>query len=268
VLSVCVRSAAVTHMDTRVEGPESADLAAEPSAETPTERPGPVRELLLVLTLFAAYKLGRMLAARHVGEAFGNAYHIWHVERWLHIPSELDLQHLLLDSHTAVRIANLYYADVHFPATAAFLVWAYWKRPHHYLWIRRTLAMLTAGALVVHILLPVAPPRMLSGLGLVDTAALVGPAVYGPNSLANQYAAMPSLHIGWAVLIAIGLIATTRTRWRWAWLAHPVLTTLVVISTGNHFWLDGTVACGLLGLAMILPLLRYRASARRTAASP
>ena len=66
---------------------------------------------------------------------------------------------------------------------------------------------------------------MLSALGFVDTAAVYGPAVYGPpnqNTLADQYAAMPSLHIGWAVMVALGIIATTRSRWRWLAVLHPV----------------------------------------------
>jgi hypothetical protein len=63
---------------------------------------------------------------------------------------------------------------------------------------------------------------------------------------------MPSLHIGWAVLIAVGLIATTRSKWRWLWLGHPILTVLVVVGTANHWWLDGVVALLLLAGAMAL----------------
>jgi hypothetical protein len=79
--------------------------------------------------------------------------------------------------------------------------------------------------------------------------------VYGPpnqNTLADQYAAMPSLHIGWAVMVAIGIIATTRTRWRWLAVLHPIATTLVVIGTANHFWLDGMVAVGLLAASLVV----------------
>jgi hypothetical protein len=154
-----------------------------------------------------------------------------------------------------IKSANVYYAAVHFPATAAFLIWLYLRRPGDYLWIRRTLALLTASGLLVHLAIPVAPPRMLSALGFVDTAAAYGPAVYGPpnqNTLADQYAAMPSLHIGWAVMVAIGIIATTRTRWRWLAVLHPIATTLVVIGTANHFWLDGMVALSLLAASLIV----------------
>ena len=221
----------------------------------PGPRPRAVVELAVIALMFAAYKLGRLVAAKHVGEAFSNAYVIWDLERILRLPDELSLQGLMLRSMAAVKAANVYYAAVHFPATAAFLIWLYLRRPAHYLWLRRSLALVTAAGLVVHLMVPVAPPRMLGRLGFVDTADIYGPAVYGPpgpDSLADQYAAMPSLHVGWAILVAIGIVATTRSRWRWLSLAHPVLTALVVAATANHFWLDGLVAAGLLAACLVL----------------
>jgi PAP2 superfamily len=221
----------------------------------PGPRPRPQLELVVIAAMFGAYKLGRIVAAKHVGTAFDNAYVVWDLERILRLPDELSLQSLVLRSTVAIKTANVYYVAVHFPATAAFLIWLYLRKPHDYLWLRRTLALLTASGLLVHLAIPVAPPRMLSTLGFVDTAAVYGPAVYGPpgqNSLADQYAAMPSLHVGWATVVAIGIIATTRSRWRWLVLAHPVVTALVVVATANHFWLDGMVAAGLLAMSMVV----------------
>lgn len=221
----------------------------------PGPRPRAFVELAVIALMFGAYKLGRLVAAKHVGEALSNAYVIWDLERILRLPDELSLQALMLRSTAAVKSANVYYAAVHFPATAAFLVWLYLRRPADYLWLRRTLALLTATGLLVHLAVPVAPPRMLGRLGFVDTAAVYGPAVYGPpgpDSLADQYAAMPSLHVGWAILVALGVIATTRSRWRWLILAHPVITALVVATTANHFWLDGLVAAGLLAASLVV----------------
>ena len=221
----------------------------------PGERPGPLLELVVIAVMFGAYKLGRIVAAKHVGTAFDNAYVAWDLERMLRLPDELSVQALMMHNTMLIKSANVYYAAVHFPATAAFLIWLYLRRPGDYLWIRRTLALLTASGLLVHLAIPVAPPRMLSALGFVDTAAVYGPAVYGPpnqNTLADQYAAMPSLHIGWAVMVAIGIIATTRTRWRWLAVLHPIATTLVVVGTANHFWLDGMVALSLLAASLIV----------------
>jgi hypothetical protein len=224
-------------------------------------RPPLVRELLLVAGLFLVYKLGRQLASGHTGEAFRNAHHVWDWERTLHLPGEGDVQNLLLHGDTLVHIANTYYATVHFPATAAFLVWLYLRRPAHYVWARRILAAVTGAALVVHLVFPLAPPRMLAATGLVDTARLYGPSVYGPpqtDHLSNQFAAMPSLHFGWALMVAIGLIVATRSRWRWLWLLHPLLTLLVIVGTANHYWLDAIVAAAMLGIALAVIHLPHR----------
>lgn len=220
-------------------------------------RPRAVHELLLVTVLWVAYSLGRFVADNRVSAAFDNAHSVWDVERTLHLPDEVGVQHLMLHSVTLVHAANSYYAFVHFPGTAAFLLWLYTRRPAYYVWARRSLATLTATALVGHLLFPLAPPRMLAGTGLLDTAHLYGPAVYGsPHSdaLANQYAAMPSLHVGWAVLVAIVAIRATRTQWHWLWLAYPAITLTVVVGTANHYWLDGLVACAIIAVVLsVLP---------------
>ncbi|MGW2201334.1 phosphatase PAP2 family protein [Streptomyces sp. NPDC001774] len=219
-----------------------------------TPRPPLGRELLLVSALFLVYKFGRLFANGHELRAFHNADRIWEAERAVHLPGEGSVQALLMHGEALVRTANTYYAAVHFPATIAFLAWLYWRRPDHYLWSRRVLALLTAAALALHLLMPLAPPRMLDATGLVDTARVYGPSVYGAtpatDSMANQFAAMPSLHFGWALMVAIGLIAATRTRWRWLWLLHPALTLLVIVGTANHYWFDALAAAALLGVAL------------------
>ncbi|MDQ0584577.1 phosphatase PAP2 family protein [Streptomyces rishiriensis] len=231
-------------------------------------RPPIVRELLLVAGLFLVYKLGRQLAAGHTGEALRNAHDVWHVERLLRLPGEGSVQALLLHGDTLVEVANTYYATVHFPATLAFLVWLYLRRPAHYVWARRVLAAVTGAALVLHLLVPLAPPRMLAATGLVDTARVYGPSVYGPpqtDHLSNQFAAMPSLHFAWALMVAIGLVVATRSRWRWLWLLHPLLTLLVIVGTANHYWLDAIVAGALLALALTLVHIPRRTA---TSAAP
>ncbi|MER7837725.1 phosphatase PAP2 family protein [Streptomyces sp. NPDC096040] len=231
---------------------QSEPEAAEPGA---IARPPLVRELLLVVGLFLVYKFGRQLATGHTAEALHNAHRIWDLERTLRLPSEVDVQSALLHGDALVHLANTYYATVHFPATLAFLVWLYLKRPAHYVWARRVLAVVTAAALVLPFTFPLAPPRMLAATGLVDTARMYGPSVYGPPSsdhLSNQFAAMPSLHFGWALMVAIGLIVATSSRWRWLWLLHPAITLLVIVGTANHYWLDALVATVMLGAALAL----------------
>jgi membrane-associated phospholipid phosphatase len=225
--------------------------------------------LLLIAALFLGYKFGRRAANGQFADAYNNAERVWDVERWLHLPSEESVQNLLLHSETVIRSINVYYATVHFPATALFLVWMYWCRPAHYVWIRWVFTWLTGAALVLHLLVPLAPPRLFRESGLVDTGLEYGPAVYDkpdPDSMANQFAAMPSLHVGWAVVIALGLIVATRGRLRWLWLLHPLITVLAVVSTGHHYWMDGIVAMILLG-GILLMLRPPRLLAEETAPS-
>ncbi|MFI5910114.1 phosphatase PAP2 family protein [Dactylosporangium sp. NPDC051541] len=239
-------------------------------------RPRAWTELLLVLGLFLAYKAGRLAVDGRVSAAFDDARLVWSLERALRLPDEAAVQHLLLSADALVRAANVFYAVVHFPATIAFLIFMYWFRPEHYIRFRRILAWLTAIGLLVHFTFPLAPPRMLSGLGMIDTAAVYGPSVYGPpqtDTMSNQYAAMPSLHVGWAIVMAAGLIHATSSRWRWLWLAHPILTMLVVAGTANHYWLDGVIAGIIVGVLLMMtsrhqhPSPRVPLQVQRTIAS-
>ncbi|SDC56429.1 phosphatase PAP2 family protein [Streptomyces prasinopilosus] len=259
-------------MNARSESPSAplpaAGPGAPPASGTPA-RPPLLRELLLVAVLFLLYKGGRRLATGHREAALRNGHDVWELERLLRLPGEGAVQSLLLHGEGLVRLANTYYAAVHFPATLAFLVWLYLRRPVHYRWARRVLAAVTAAALVLHLAFPLAPPRMLAATGLVDTARVYGPSVYGPpetDTLSNQFAAMPSLHFGWALMVAIGLAVATRSRWRSLWLLHPLLTLLVIVGTANHFWLDAIVAAALLGTA--LATLRLPRSACRPRGAP
>lgn len=210
-------------------------------------------ELVLVAALFLAYRYARLLVGHSSAVAFGNAADLVGWERAVGLPSELGVQQVLLSSETVTRLANLYYASVHFPLTAVFLVWLFVRSRARYREIRTSLALLTGLAMVIHAAFPLAPARMLDGLGFVDTAAVYGPTVYDEapqaDSVANQFAAMPSLHFGWAVVVALGVIRVSRSRWRWAWVAHPVVTLLVIVGTGNHYWMDAAVAGGLVVLA-------------------
>jgi hypothetical protein len=229
-------------------------------------------EIALLFSMFMAYRLGRQITAHDTTTAFRNADEVWRIERWFHLPDETIVQQALLQSAHLVEAANAYYAFVHFPLTLACLVYLFLRHPTHYLWVRRSMVMLTAVALVVHVLYPLAPPRMLPGF--VDTGNAFGPNVYGDsatNSIANQFAAMPSLHVGWALLVAIGLVSASTSRWRYLWFAHPILTVLVVVATANHYWLDGLVAGGILaatlGIGIGVPIAAPSRS-RDASASP
>jgi hypothetical protein len=213
-----------------------------------------VREAVLLATLFLVYSAGRQIAARHTGSAFDHARELLSFQSWLQLPNEASVQHAALKLPHLVETANLYYASVHAPLTATVLLWLSIWRPKAYPHVRWTMVSVTGLALIGHIAFPLAPPRMMPGF--VDTGLKFGQSVYGPDDSGgpvNQFAAMPSLHVGWAALIAVSLILITRSRWRWLWLAHPIITFGVVVVTANHYWLDGIVVLLLLGVS--LPLL-------------
>jgi predicted acylesterase/phospholipase RssA len=215
-----------------------------------------LREIALLGSMYIVYSIGRIYGARHSASAFDNAHRLIGWERDLGLPNEAQLQHAFLQIPHLVRAANAYYADVHFPLTALVLIWLSVRRPAEYKGVRSTLMALTGIALAGYMFFPVAPPRLLPELGWVDTGIRFGQSVYGANTdsgLADQFAAMPSLHVGWAVLIAITMIRVTRSRWRWLWILHPVTTFAVVVLTANHYWLDGLVALILLACCLLLP---------------
>ncbi|MFG1810648.1 phosphatase PAP2 family protein [Streptomyces sp. NPDC049040] len=226
-----------------------------PQVPLPARLPRLLPEILLLIAVNAVYKYGRKVANGQTDDAYRHADNIWSFERAVHLPSERSVQQLMLHSETVIHTANYLYATVHFPAMVIFLGWMFVRKRAHYLWIRRAIVIQTMLALLGHLFYPLAPPRMLHGDGLIDTAAVYGPAVYGKpdgGSMANQFAAMPSLHVGWALAIAVGLIASHRSRLRWLWLLHPLITMLVVVGTANHYWMDCIVGCALLGLALAI----------------
>jgi hypothetical protein len=197
--------------------------------------------------LWIAYSSIRKVTANSVRTAKENAVSLIQVEEWMGLPSEATVQSLLLPYEWVVRSANVYYIGFHFPSMILFLGWAMlWKRE----WmprIRLALIGSTAVGLLIHLAYPLAPPRMFPGF--VDTADIIGPDPYalGFAEAANQFAAMPSMHVGWALLISVGVIAALETRWRWLIVLHPIATTIVVVVTANHYWSDVFVG-GLLGL--------------------
>ncbi len=206
----------------------------------------------LIIGLFALWQLAGSFTVMGPGGALARAQWIWHAERVAHLPSETALQRLALPHPLLVQFFNLYYAGLHFPVLIACMIWLFAWHRDHYRRLRTTLVAFTGGALLMQ-LIPVAPPRMLPSTGMVDTAVQYGQSVYAAHAGfdADQLSAMPSVHVGWAVLVAVAVIGATRHRWRWLVLLYPVLTTLAVVVTANHFWLDGIVAVLLLGVVLL-----------------
>jgi hypothetical protein len=145
-----------------------------------------------------------------------------------------------------------------------FLVWLFIRHRDQYPHWRNGLAGLTAFCLVIRFI-RVAPPRFVQELGFVDLSDKHGFDVYGDvgTGISDQFAAMPSIHVGWAAVVALGVFSVTTSRWRWVVLMHLPITIFVVAATGHHWWLDGIVAIALLWVSLAVDTYVRERLARR-----
>jgi PAP2 superfamily len=220
-----------------------------------------VREAGVVLALYALWQFAGTLSLGHVGQARARGLWIWHLQQHLHLPSEAWVQRGILGHPLLVQAANVYYAVMHFGVLTTMLVWLFWRHRDAYPWVRMTIVLTTTACLLVS-LVPVAPPRLID-VGMVDTAQKYGESVYSSTGIgAAQYAAMPSVHVAWAGIVAMAVILVSTSRWRWLILLHFAATVYVVVATANHFWADGIVALALLALAVAAQTASTRIAAR------
>jgi hypothetical protein len=203
-------------------------------------------EAAIIGVLYAMWQLAGELSVVGTEGALHRARWIERFDRLLPLPSEHFLNHAILGHPRLVQVANLYYATMHFTVMFAFLIWLFVRHRDRYRPVRTTMAWTTFCCLVVQ-LLPVAPPRMLPGLGFVDTGNLYNQSVYNNSGFAvDQLSAMPSVHVAWAVIVGYYAAKISTSRWRWTAPAHAALTIVFVVATANHWWLDGIVAVALL----------------------
>lgn len=247
----------------------SASLVVVLGAVTPTRGRLAARaaavEVGILAALYAIWRVARKLPFATTEGAIERARWIDRFERDVRMPSELALQHVVLDHQWLGRFLNTYYAVMHVPALLGFLVWLYVRHRDAFPHWRNGLAFLTGTCLVIRFL-RVAPPRLVPDLGYIDLASIFGFDVYGPvgTGVSDQLAAMPSIHVGWAAVVSFGIVATSTSRWRWVFLLHVIITSIAVAATGNHWWLDGLVALPLLWLGLRLDTAARRRWARRT----
>lgn len=209
-------------------------------------------ETAVVCALFALWQLANRATHTHIAGGLGNGRWVWHAERVLHVPNELWFQKLILGHGDLVRASNYYYATAHLTGMVVFLAWLWLRHRDRYSVWRNTVAIFTGISLLIE-MIPVAPPRLIGGTGLTDTAMVYGQSVYEyfGSGVADQYAAMPSIHVGWALIIAIACYTCSTSRWRWIGVAHGVLTCFVVVATANHYWFDGLGAGVVLAVAWV-----------------
>jgi PAP2 superfamily len=200
-------------------------------------------ELTLVAVFLLVYEEIRWHMVQVGGAAASHALSVVSAERALGLFHERAVQAVFTPWDSVTDAFNTYYGGTHFLVPAAILAWLVLRHPERYARARTALAVMTAVAFVCFWLYPVAPPRLLpASFGFVDTLRngasghLEGSLI---NTAGDEYASMPSLHVAWAVWCALALYPMFR---HWALralvVAYPVMTTLVVVATGNHYFLD------------------------------
>jgi PAP2 superfamily len=220
-------------------------------------------ELLLVALAFLLYFIVRANVVDRPDLALANAREVIAVERALGVYAEQSWQDASLGSGLLVRFFNFIYFWLDFPLIAVLGLSMYAFRRPQYTFTRDAILFSGAVALVCYNLLPVAPPRLVPETGMIDTLQSYNNLSYQAQStelFVNPYAAMPSLHVGWAVLVSIGVVM--------AWpgnrlvlalaIVHPIAQSASTVVTGNHFFLDavGGLAAAAAGLAFAVFMQR------------
>ncbi|MEU2871364.1 phosphatase PAP2 family protein [Streptomyces olivoreticuli] len=249
--------------------PPTEERADRPSAECATERKiglwkprSPRRprlwfEVLLIAVSYWTYSLVRNAVPEQRAAALRNADWVWRTENTLHIAVENSVNHAVNSVTWLIVGMNYYYATLHFVLTIGVLVWLYHWHPGRYAAARLVLFATTGVALLGYYLFPLAPPRLMNNVNFIDTVVVHhtwGSMASGNLAdMSNQYAAMPSMHIGWSAWCGVTIATLARPVWvRVLGAVYPLATLVVIVSTANHFWLDavGGLLCLAFGFAL------------------
>jgi PAP2 superfamily len=220
-------------------------------------RPTWWHEVGLIAVCYLVYSAVRDAVPGHEVAARHRAVDLLALERSLHLAIEQQVNMFVAHTSWLAYICNYYYATLHFFVTVAVLIWLYLRHPSRYRAVRSVLFAANAVALLGFWLFALAPPRMLRADGFIDTVVAFHTwgswGSSGIDSAANQFAAMPSLHIGWALWCAATIVKLAERRWvRVLGVLYPCVTFFVIVGTANHFVVDavGGVVAVLAGFAV------------------
>lgn len=219
-----------------------------------------LHELVGVVVAFLIYFFIRGAVVEREADAFANARDLVELERTLGFYWEAQMQGWILDSEPWIRVMNWIYFWGHMPLVIVFAVWLYFGHRHTYGLVRTAFLASGAIAIVVYALYPVAPPRLMPGTEFVDTMAIydkVGYQTQESKAFVNPYAALPSLHFGWSMLLAAAVAWEGRRWWYVAFgVAWPLAMFFAVVLTANHWIIDvvagAVVSFAGLGIAMVI----------------
>ena len=222
------------------------------------------QEIAIIGFCYWIYSQVRNLVPEQASIARRHGRGVQHLQDALHLNFERSLNKFVAEHEPVAQVMNYYYATLHFAVTIGCLVWLFRAHPRIYRGARTILFATSLIALAGFYLYPLAPPRLLPQYGYVDTVLKFHTwgSLADPNIAehSNQYAAMPSLHMGWALWCGVSIYLCAQRRWvRVLGLIYPVTTLLVIVGTANHFIIDAVA-----GLAVFLlgGLVQYLLSGR------
>ena len=219
-------------------------------------------ELLLIAVSYWIYSLVRNAVPEMRNRAERNSVDVWHLEQHLGIAWEKSINHAVDSVTWLITGMNYYYATLHFIMTIGVLVWLFRRQPGRYAAARLSIFVTTAIALFGYYFYPLAPPRLMTNGGFIDTVAkhhTWGSMASGDMaSVSNQFAAMPSMHIGWSLWCGLMIVFLARRRWvRMLALVYPLLTLIVIVASANHFFMDAVAGAFCTGTGLVASRLVY-----------
>lgn len=211
------------------------------------------RQFALFYAAYYLYSLVRGGSGANEHLALANGRDVIALEKSLGLWIEGHVQAFAVDHRWLVDFANFMYVNSHFTITVLFLFWLYLLHNANFYFVRNLMMVAMVLALVGYGLYPTMPPRFVPGLGIQDTIATVGGIQRDETAvkaLINPYAAIPSMHCCFSLVVAVTCFRLVK--WRWlarAWLLYPALVTFVVMATGNHYWFDAVLGWAVAGLS-------------------
>jgi hypothetical protein len=200
------------------------------------------RQWLLFAGAYYLYRIVRGMVDGHPNVAYQHARDIVDIERGLHTFVEVDVQRWALDNPFFIHVADWMYINSHFLITTTFLIWLYIARNHAYYFVRNMFIVAMLFALLGYVLYPAAPPRFLPEWGFQDTLSQytgISQDNVTVNALFNPYAAIPSMHVAFALMIGWPLAKLVKfPPLKVFWALYPLLVTFVIVVTANHFLAD------------------------------
>jgi PAP2 superfamily len=207
---------------------------------------GPVdllRQIVLFCGAYWLYRLVRGLVDGRAAEAFDNAREVIHIEKGLGLFIEPSVNAWTTANSVIADSASWMYVNSHFAITTITLAWIYLRRNERFYFVRNMFMVAMGIALVGYIALPTAPPRMMPEWGFTDSVQAFTGVDHDAGAsgvLFNPFAAIPSMHVAFSLMLGVTMAQIVRRRWaQMLWYAYSPMVTFVVIATANHWWLDG-----------------------------